>query len=632
MSLFAQLKRRNVFRVGAFYAVLSWLVLQVADVLFGVARLPDWSLTLVASLLALGFIPVLIFAWVFEFTPEGLRKESDIDSEGDARAHAAGKLNIALAAVLVLAVGVFAVDRLGNEDQAPDGRRAPDGGMAAGGEGPRAGGPAAPEEASIAVLAFDNMSPDPENAYFAEGISEEILNVLAQIEGLDVASRTSAFSFAGSSMAISEIAESLAVAHVLEGSVRRQGDSVRITAQLIDARTDRHLWSGTFDRELDDIFEVQEEIARSITDALRSALGVAEVAVNAPTNDLGAYQLFLRGRTLFYQRGDRLLTAIEDFRAAVERDDQFTEAWAYLAAACYVAPGYGWQMTVDDSNRCVSDAVERALALDPAHVLALAVKGQLLSETGDQREALEIMVRAAAAPSQDSTAILWYGAELFHMGYVAESVEILERAYRKDPLVGINNGNLALAYLAAGEEELALPHIEVATEKGWGAAQWVYAVQLSFAGKGEQAAEVLEQIPGVAGNRDRGTELFLAAIRDPAQREAIYAYDRARLAAEAGEIEPGWELGSEDMLALRDVDRFFEAAQEGFRQKRHRPNSFFFRNVWLPPLGPVREDPRLFALAEEMGIVSLWESRGYPPGCTRVAADPPHLDCGGMTP
>ena len=296
-GLFSELKRRNVFRVGAAYVVVGWLLIEVSDTIFPRLGLPDWAVTLVIALLALGFPVALILSWAFELTPEGVQRTVNIDDIGAPRP-GAGPLDWVIALGILVVIGIFVVDRFGVGTTEPSLEA-----MAVESQESQAG----VGVGSIAVLAFTNMSPDPENAYFAEGISEEILNILADIEELHVASRTSAFSFRGSNTPIPEIAEALDVAHVLEGSVRKQGNRVRITAQLIRADTDGHVWSETFDRELVDIFEVQEEIAQSITDALGEVLGTRQVSVTAPTSDLDAYERFLRGRARFHQRIEFLI-------------------------------------------------------------------------------------------------------------------------------------------------------------------------------------------------------------------------------------------------------------------------------------------------------------------------------------
>ena len=462
MSLFTELKRRNVFRVALSYLVVGWLALQVFDVLVNTLELPAVWGRGVLALLLVGFIPVMVFAWVYQLTPEGLKRDTG-GSEEDAASTAqmAKKLNVVVIVLLTLAIVMMVVNPLGREKAAPA-----DPGVLES-DTPTAGTGAVPEVAqpvqappSVAVLAFENMSPDAENAYFAEGISEEILNLLASIEGLQVASRTSAFSFSGTDTPIPLIAEQLDVANILEGSVRRQGNRVRITAQLIDAGTDKHLWSDTFDRQLDDIFAVQEEIARAIASELESTLGVSAIRRDAPTGDMQAYELFLRGRQLFYQRGDSLAQGLQDLRVAVEKDPGFAEAWAYLAATAVTMPGYSSfnpdeQAELEDEAR---RAAERALELNPGSGLAVATLANLEQEP---LKSLELYDRAVELAPNDSGLLMWAASERLHMGvYRQEALAMMERAYRLDPLVGINNGMLGLAYLTNGQFELAQRHID----------------------------------------------------------------------------------------------------------------------------------------------------------------------------
>ncbi len=255
MSFFEELRRRNVFRVGIAYLIGAWLIIQVADVVLENIGAPDWVIKAIFLVVALGFLVALFFSWAFEVTPEGIKPESEVDRTASITTVTGRKLNKAITVMLFLALGYFIWEsRLADRSPTP-----------------------VTTEASVAVLAFKNMSPDPENAFFAEGISEEILNVLAAIDGLRVASRTSAFSFADSDTPIPDIASQLGVATILEGSVRKQGTRVRITAQLIDAGNDAHLWSEVYDRDLDDIFAVQEEIAVAISDALMGALGIQSI-------------------------------------------------------------------------------------------------------------------------------------------------------------------------------------------------------------------------------------------------------------------------------------------------------------------------------------------------------------------
>ena len=344
MKIIAELKRRNVFRATLAYAVFAWLLLQVVEFVLEVVGSPDWVLRVLVVLALAGLPAVAIFSWAFEITPEGVKREKDVDRSASQRPETGQRLNQITLVSVVMLVAFLVADWffVGGEE---GGKAVPD---------PAADSPAVTAEAtptpaappspaddriSVAVLPFTNMSPDPDNEYFADGISEELLNVLVDIEGLRVPSRTSSFSFKGVSTDIREIAGALNVEHVLEGSVRKSGSQVRITAQLIDATTDAHLWSETYDRELEDIFVIQDEIAGHIVEALKLTL---DLGANAPpTADLDSYTLFLQGRELLRQRDvESLLNARQKLEEATDRDPDFADAWALRAMVEIVLPGY----------------------------------------------------------------------------------------------------------------------------------------------------------------------------------------------------------------------------------------------------------------------------------------------------
>ncbi|MBT8063216.1 MAG: adenylyl cyclase, partial [Gammaproteobacteria bacterium] len=263
MSFLGELRRRNVLRVGAAYIVTAWLVVQVVETLFPVYGLSDGAIRLVVNILAIGLLPVLVLAWVFEWTPEGLKKDSDVEAGAPASLAAAKRLDRIILIVLVLALGYFATDKFVLDPQREarqaqlqqaELEQAREQGIAEGLQQSRG-------DASIAVLAFADLSPDGGQDYLGDGIAEDILNLLQRMPQLDVRSRTSSFRFKDKDVSVPEIAELLDVDHVLEGSVRRIGERIRITAQLIDARTDSHLWSDNFDRNVEDVFAIMDEIS-----------------------------------------------------------------------------------------------------------------------------------------------------------------------------------------------------------------------------------------------------------------------------------------------------------------------------------------------------------------------------------
>jgi TolB-like protein len=357
--LFTELKRRNVLRMAALYIVAAWLVMQVAEVLIGLGVLPGRAGFWVFVVLAFGFPIALVFSWLFEITPAGVILEKDVP-EGQSITHVTGRrMDFVIIAILSAGLLLFAYDKWW---------------------------PRAPSELSIAVLAFDNMSNDPEQEYFSDGISEEILNLLAQIRPLKVTARTSSFWFKGKDVNIADIADELNVRHVLEGSVRRSGNRVRITAQLIDAQDSSHLWSQTFDRDYDaeNLFFIQSEIARAITGRLHMTLtgDDEERLANVPTRNTEAYATYLLGRQrLTSRKVADMADAIEQFALAIELDPQFADAYAGLADACYLYASYSAGRS---NERCPSSLAGReqlarkALELDPKSAEAWISLGTVL--------------------------------------------------------------------------------------------------------------------------------------------------------------------------------------------------------------------------------------------------------------
>ncbi len=297
MSFLNELKRRNVLRVAIVYLAGSWLLIQVLETLFPIFGLAETSIRIVVIILAIGFIPAVAISWVFELTPEGIKRDEDVDRSAAASIAAGENFDRIVIVVLVLALGYFAVDKF-VLDPARDVEQIQEAQKQARTEAlVRSYG-----DKSIAVIPFINMSPDPEQAYFADGISEELLNLLAKIRELRVISRSSGFSYKGKDIDITTVSKELNVAHVLEGSVRKSGNKIRITVQLIDARTDTHLWSETYDRTLDDVFVIQDEIAAEVVARLKiELLGSAPIAKKVNPQ---AFALYLKARRILDNYGD----------------------------------------------------------------------------------------------------------------------------------------------------------------------------------------------------------------------------------------------------------------------------------------------------------------------------------------
>ena len=361
MIFFNELKRRNVFKVAIAYIVTSWLVAQVAQLAAESFGAPEWVMKMFITLLALGFPIAIIFAWAFEVTPEGIKKEKDVDRSQSITNTTGQKLNYTIIGLLVLALGYFAYDKFVVTS-----------GQITTSTATTRSGTEADQAPSIAVLPFVNMSDDASNEYFSDGLSEELLNLLAKIPELKVAARTSSFYFKGKTGDVADIGKQLKVAHVLEGSVRKSGNQVRITAQLIKTDDGYHLWSETYDRQLDNIFQIQDEIAGAVVDALKITL-LGEAPKSKETNP-EAYRLYLEGQ-YYYRKGNinSIGKSIDLMKQALAIDPGYAPAWTDLARVYMWYTGLGG-MPIDKGNVLADEAIEKALAIDPDYAMAYTMR------------------------------------------------------------------------------------------------------------------------------------------------------------------------------------------------------------------------------------------------------------------
>lgn len=460
-KILAELNRRNVTKVALFYVVGSWLIIQVADIILPAFSIPDWGLRLILAILALGFIPVVVFSWIYEMTPEGIKLEKDVDRSTSITGDTGGKINHAIMAALMVAIGLLLYQQFGpgpvsDTNPAPTlvdvGASVP----AAVSETSDVSADNSDGRASIAVLPFVNMSGDEDNEYFSDGISEELLNVLVKVAGLRVPSRTSSFTFKGKDMKIAEIARELNVDHILEGSVRKSGQRVRITAQLIDVASDVHLWSETYTRELDDIFAVQDEIAHAIVDALKVTLVKEGQLAMRMTNNSEAYNLYLKGRYFWHQRtGSSFPAAIAQLENAVALDPEFARAWAGLADAYVLMPEYGLAATADALPKA-REAIRRALELDPNLAQAITTQAYVTYLFDhDWAEADALFRKAIELDPSYATAHQWYSEMLATMRRVDESLRSVRTALELDPLSPSANMVYGNQLHQAGETDAA---------------------------------------------------------------------------------------------------------------------------------------------------------------------------------
>jgi TolB-like protein len=433
-----ELKRRNVFKVGAAYLVVSWLILQLVQAVREPLGLPEWTDAFFIVLLAVGLPLALIFAWAFELTPDGMKKTREVDKEASVTASTGRKLNYAIIATLALALTYSVFDRFTQVDSG-DIADSTDKATAEQSAG----------NTSIAVLPFVNMSSDEDQEYFSDGISEELLNVLAKIPELRVAARTSSFQFKGQNLDIGKVAEQLKVDHVLEGSVRKANTRIRITAQLIQADTGYHLWSETYDRELTDIFGIQDEISAAIVAALSETLGLetqTAPTVQAAANT-DAYNSFLLGQHLIRQRTQPSIEAsLTHYERALELDPDYAPAHASLALASYLLTAsratYG-TLTLDESLSVALPHIEKALALDPTLADAHAVKGLLLYAQQRHEDSIAYFDEALQLNPSHNDVRSWYSSTLEELGEHVQAFDLIKEAYRLDPLSNLTFNNYA---------------------------------------------------------------------------------------------------------------------------------------------------------------------------------------------
>jgi TolB-like protein/Tfp pilus assembly protein PilF len=440
--LFEELRRRNVFRVAVAYLVASWLVLQVADIVLQGIEAPAWVMQVFMLVLALVFPFVLLFSWAYELTPEGLKKEKDVDRSHSITPTTGRKLNLITIGMLVAVVAVVVIDRTF---------------MHAHGPAPAAPSTTTAAEKSIAVLAFEDLSPGGDQAYFADGLSEELLNVLAQVPELKVAGRTSSFAFKGTNTGLREIGELLNVAHILEGSVRKSGNRIRVTAQLIKAEDGFHLFSETYDRDLEDIFAVQDEIAQKISVALLTEIVGTEATATQET-DPEVYDLFLKARQRIHTRDNlNLREADAMLGRALAMDPSYAPALAQKALVVYLLSdsigAYG-DIPVSEARPAALTLVDKALALDGSLPEALAIKGFLIGDY-DREAAIELLEQARKLNPTDSNVGNWLSRLYGFEGRVADARAVMEETVLRDPTYGPAFNNLVQNYVRTSEHDKA---------------------------------------------------------------------------------------------------------------------------------------------------------------------------------
>jgi len=587
----AEMKERRVFRALVGYGIVSFAILQVVEPVMHGFRLPEWVLAATVIALGLGFPVTLVLAWIFDLRAGGIETTLPTPPRRSV--------------LLLVAVGLL----LG----APGvgwyfwrSARTPASSAAA---------PAGPP--SIAVLAFADLSPGKDQEYFADGVSEEILNALTRVKGLKVAGRTSSFHFKGKNEDLRTIGQTLGVANVLEGSVRKQGNKVRITAQLIQASDGFHLWSKNYDGDLSDVFELQDRIARAITDELKVVLQGEQRTqlVKVATTNPEAYALYLQATAIFNRRdGDRFHDAIARLEQALRLDPGYARAHSRLATLQALLPAY-----VTGEAEAAQAAAEaharRASALDPALAEPHAVLGLVLSQRRRHLEALAALRQALALEPDDVTANFWYAATLTEAGYLRRGTELLDRVLSIDPIMPNALMWRGQNALIEGDLELAERLMRRAQDLGLTYVGLGLSALADARGQRAEAERLLAAgLERLTTDLPPGTSALLArgAFGDSAARDATLARVEAYLAT-----QPRVVAGAAPYALLR-LDRVARAL-EVIRAAPTGNEAMVFNTVWGRYGRAARTSTQFPEFVRKVGFADLWDREGSPDLCHRLA-------------
>ena len=597
MSFIKELKRRNVIRVAIAYAVATWLLIEVSATTFPMLRLPEWAATLVTVLLLIGFPVALILAWAYELTPEGLKKEKDVNRSESITRVTGRKLDFLIIGVLVVALGYFAYDKF-VLNASPDAvsveatTQAETERVATEQEDPTE------SDKSIAVLPFVNMSEDPGNEYFADGLSEELLNMLVKIPGLQVAARTSSFSFKGKDVTVSEIARKLSVSNVLEGSVRKSGNRVRITVQLIKADDGFQIWSESYDRTLDDIFATQDEIALAVTGALKVTL-MGEAPKSRPTLP-AAYELFLQGKRLFNLKGESYLEkAVAAFTQAVQLDPEYAPAWSMLGVTYHSQTAQGLRSR-EEGLALSRTATDRALAIDPE-------LGEAWASLGFYKKFWEWDWKAADKAISKARQLDPYSAPVARtaasmattLGQLDKAIALYEQARTLDPMSFGGMSALGQAYMRMRRYDDAISMLgQLAGSRP--DYRWDYVnLGLAYLLSGDAEQAIVEIEKNLENEmRDFATVMAYSTLGREKEAQLLLA----KVTADAGDFYPARVAAAHSWRGETDLAfEWLEKAREG----RDPALSYVLGNVYLENLV---SDPRWPVFLNKLDLLEAWQA------------------------
>jgi TolB-like protein len=603
MKLLAELKRRQMFRVAAAYAVVAWLILQVVNNIAPGLNLPNWAITLVIVLLGAGFPVALLFCWIQQLAPAG-------DAPVQAKS---SRLDWTIAGGLAAVIALIIYQQLAPAYERDAERQAS--------LAPGAGSEAQTVGISIAVLPFVNLSDDRAQEFFSDGMTDEISGALARVQNLRVIARSSAFQFKGQNQDVRGVGRALGASHLVEGSVRKAGERLRITAQLVRAGDGVQLWSENYDRNLTDIFAIQEEIAQAIAGALRVPLGLTQGESLVPnrTNDLQSYQQYLLARSELRARGTGVAQAIAILEPLVARDPNYAPASALLAFAYYLLPTYSGDarsLPIEEARRSLQAsrekaeaAARRAIASDPTHATAQGALAAIEHSRGRWAVAEQLYQKALMLDPGDPETLTIYSNMLAGTGRLKDALAVKERLRIAEPFVPVYNINRAPVMILNRQIPETIQLLEsIPANAAGGFARNVY----------------LAWAYSVAGRRAEAADTLLLITSNQVTRQTVEDAARVLRTAPARTATPSSMPRIDNEMAfvyaqIGMLERTLDFPERTIELNYVMPISMFI--LWAPEVAPLRKTERFKAFVRKAGIVDYWRERGWPDLCRPVGAD-----------
>ncbi|WNC71992.1 hypothetical protein RGQ13_18015 [Thalassotalea psychrophila] len=610
-SLFKELKRRNVFKVAIAYLVVAWIVLQVSALLLPILQLPDWVHSLVFFLGLIAFPFVLIFAWAFELTPEGIKRESRVEREHSIADQTGRKIDFVIIGLLVIVAFYFFYEsRIRQNLQASN---QPATAIASVGKSSIQDRAIEESEKSIAVLPFVNMSSDPEQEYFSDGLSEEILNLLAQVPSLKVIGRTSSFAFKGKNEDLRVIGKALNTKTVLEGSVRKSGERVRITAQLIDVETGTHLWSQSYDHTLTDIFAVQDSVAKAILEALQ--VHVLVPTRGRPTENIEAYGYYLKAKDAMSSWDTK--SAESNLKIAVKLDPTFAEAYELLAYSYYER----WGNTLDSLSAMehMANAANNALQHDPSLIMA-SIFSKLSSGSWQQYEGIINLYRLLKRQPNNVMALEMLIWDLLIAGYFNEALKLSQQLVDVDPLSSNAQWYVFTNMMALGRRDEAIDALKLSAQLSGTLAHFNLAYLSRLENQQEQSLQYFEKNMQQLGLPWQWVRPLSLAASDPETGEANLDREIPKIINSVPK-ERAYEMRQVLLfwyLQYGHLDRYYQLIFERYAagQDVSDADSRIFEGLIYRNTG-FTAHPYFIKLAKKRGLIELWEQRGAPDYCKK---------------